>query len=129
MLQPSDRQHLFESLCPPDGYSLDYAIGTTFTLELLTLLTAPLAFTTFGWGSEDGHLTRSPQVLLATMQQYAERITVFCQTGKIAIPKSHSLLYSYLENSIVEVNALHPNGIFHPKIWVLRFTAHNQPGA
>lgn len=127
MLQPSDRQHLFESLCPPDGYSLDYAIGTTFTLELLTLLTAPLAFTTFGWGGEDGHLTRSPQALLATMQQYAKRITVFCQTGKIAIPKNHSLLYSYLEGSVIEVNAPHSDGIFHPKIWILRFTAPNQP--
>ncbi|MBD2451420.1 phospholipase D family protein [Nostoc sp. FACHB-152] len=127
MLQPSDRQHLFESLRPPDGYSLDYAIGTTFTLELLALLTAPLAFTTFDWADEDGHLTRSPQALLATMQQYAERITIFCQTGKIAIPKNHSLLYSYLENSVIEVNAPHPGGIFHPKIWVLRFTASNQP--
>ena len=127
MLQPNDRRHLFESLRPPEGYALDYAIGTTFTLELLALLTAPLAFTTFDWADEDGHLTRSPQALLATMQQYADRITIFCQTGKIAIPKNHSLLYSYLEGSVVEVNAPRPGGIFHPKVWVLRFTAPNQP--
>ena len=127
MLQPNDRRHLFESLRPPEGYSLDYAIGTTFTLELLALLTAPLAFTTFSWADEDGHLSRSPQALLATMQQYADRITLFCQTGKIAIPNTHSLLYSYLEDSVVEVDAPKSGGIFHPKIWVLRFTAPKQP--
>lgn len=126
MLQPNDRRHLFESLRPPEGYSLDCAIGTTFTLELLALLTAPLAFTTFDWADEDGKLARSPQALLATMQQYADRITIFCQTGKIAIPKSQSLLYSYLEDSVIEVNAPRPGGIFHPKIWVLRFMAPNQ---
>jgi hypothetical protein len=127
MLQPNDRRHLFEALRPPEGYSLDCAIGTTFTLELLALLTAPLAFTAFDWADENGHLTHSPQALLATMQQYADRITLFCQTGKIGIPNTHSLLYSYLEGSVIEVNAPRPGGIFHPKIWVLRFTAPNQP--
>lgn len=126
MLQPNDRAHLFESLRPPEGYSLDYGIGTTFTLDLLALLTAPLAFTTFDWADEDGHLARSPQALLATMQQYAERITIFCQTGKIAIPKNQSLLYSYLEESVVEVNAPRTGGLFHPKIWLLRFIAPEQ---
>jgi hypothetical protein len=115
MLQPNDRRHLFESLRPPEDYLLDYAIGTTFTLDLLALLTAPLAFTTFDWADEAGHLARSPQALLATMQQYADRITLFCQAGKIAIPGAHSLLYSYLEDSVIEVNALRPGGIFHPK--------------
>lgn len=127
MLQPNDRRHLFESLRPPEGYTLDAAIGTTFTLELLALLTAPLAFTTFDWADEAGHLKRSPQALLATMQQYADRISIFCQTGKIAIPKTHSLLYSYLEGCVIEVNAPRSGGIFHPKIWVLRFSADNQP--
>lgn len=127
MLQPNDRRHLFESLRPPEGYSLDYAIGTTFTLDLLALLTAPLAFTTFEWADEEGHLTHSPQALLATMQQYADRITLFCQTGKIAIPQKHTELYSYLESSVVEVNAPQSGGIFHPKVWVLRFIAPNCP--
>ena len=126
MLQPSDRRHLFESLRPPEGYSLDCAIGTTFTLDLLALLTAPLAFTTFDWSDADGHMLQSPPALLATMQEYADRICLFCQMGKIAIPQSHPL-YSYLEETVIEVNAPKSNGIFHPKIWVLRFTATNQP--
>jgi hypothetical protein len=127
MLQPSDRNHLFESLRPPLDYSLDCAVGTTFTLDLLTLLTAPLAFTSFEWADEDGVLSRSPHTLLATLQQYADRISIFCQTGKIALPRDMSLLLSYLEECVIEVNAPHPGGLFHPKIWVLRFTAPEQP--
>lgn len=114
MLQPSDRAHLFESLRPPEGYALDYAIGTTFTLDLLTLLTAPLAFTSFDWANEEGSLVHRPQALLATMQQYANRISLFCQTGKIALPKESSQLFSYLEESVIEVNAP-KGGLFHRK--------------
>lgn len=127
MLQPSDRAHLFESLRPPEGYALDYAIGTTFTLDLLTLLTAPLAFTSFDWANEEGSLVHRPQALLATMQQYANRISLFCQTGKIALPKEASQLFSYLEKSVIEVDAPKPGGLFHPKVWILRFTAPKQP--
>jgi hypothetical protein len=126
MLQPSDRAHLFESLRPPEDYALDCAIGTTFTLDLLTLLTAPLAFTSFDWANEEGSLVHRPHALLATMQQYANRISLFCQTGKIALPKGASLLFSYLEESVIEVNAP-KKGLFHPKVWLLRFTAPKQP--
>lgn len=44
MLDPYDRRHLMEILRPPEGYSLDFAIGTTFSLDLLALMTAPLSF-------------------------------------------------------------------------------------
>lgn len=127
MLQPSDRNHLFESLRPPLDYTLDCAVGTTFTLDLLTLLTAPLAFTAFEWADEEGVFCRSPHTLLATLQQYADRISIFCQTGKIALPKDMSLLISYLEECVIEVNAPRRGGLFHPKIWVLRYTAPTQP--
>ena len=30
-------------------------------------------------------------------------------------------LFNYLEKSIIEVRSPHPEGIFHPKVWVLRF--------
>ena len=47
MLEPRDRLLLFEALRPPDGFHFDQGIGTTYTLDLLALLTAPLAFTLF----------------------------------------------------------------------------------
>ncbi len=43
MLEPRDRQLLFEALRPPDGFRFDEGVGTTFSLDLLALLMAPLA--------------------------------------------------------------------------------------
>src|ERR1043165_9260986 len=64
MLEPQSRRHLLEALRPPPGYALDCAIGTTFSLDLLTMLTAPLAFTLFDWEDEGGHPTADPLALL-----------------------------------------------------------------
>ena len=43
MLSPDDRHLFVEALRPPDGYQFDRGIGTTFTLDLLTLLVTPLS--------------------------------------------------------------------------------------
>jgi hypothetical protein len=67
MLDPYDRRHLMEILRPPDGYSLDFAIGTTFSLDLLALMTAPLAFTIFETECESR--TPDPLVLLESLRR------------------------------------------------------------
>ena len=43
MLNPDQRELFLSALRPPDGYRFDRGIGTTFTLNLLTLLVAPLS--------------------------------------------------------------------------------------
>jgi hypothetical protein len=126
MLDPDDRRHLLESLRPPVGYELDCAIGTTFSLDLLALLIAPLAFTLFDWEDDNGNLNSDPLALLETLRRYAGRVSMFCQAGQISVPKGSHQLYGYLEKSIFEVMPPSEQGVFHPKIWVLRFTA---PGA
>lgn len=58
MLSPHDRTALFDALRPPPGYDLDHTVGTSFTLDLEALLTAPIAFALFAGQdvdpSEDG---------------------------------------------------------------------------
>ncbi len=115
------------ALRPPGGYSLDRAIGTTFTLDLLALLTAPLAFTFFDWEQEDGQPTADPLALLEALRRHAENVHIFCHAGMIAVPPPDKRLLAYLEESIVEVLPPKRDGIFHPKIWVLRFTAEGEP--
>ena len=44
MLAPDDRALLLDGLRPPPGFRLERAVGTTFTLDLETALTIPLAF-------------------------------------------------------------------------------------
>ena len=121
MLEPTNRRLLLDALRPPAGSDLDLAIGTTFTLDLYSLLAAPLAFAMFDWESEsDGEPIGSPIASLEAVRRYSERIHVFCQAGEISIPKDYRHLIAYLEGSIHEVVAP-PGGIFHPKLWVLRF--------
>jgi hypothetical protein len=136
MLNPRSRRHLFDVLQPPAGYLLDQAIGTTYTLDLTALLTVPLAFTFFGESDffdidslrdEDDGAQQKKQHLPDTMalldgvRRYADRISIFCQAGHIAVPRASQLLYSYLEDSVCEVTPVAADGVFHPKVWVLRY--------
>ena len=127
MLEPQDRRQLLDCLRPPEGYSLDAAVGTTYTLDLLALLTAPVAFTFFDWEDESGRPTANPHALLAAIRRNADRMALFCQAGRIAIPAGHKLLYSYLEDSVFEAMPHDQRGAFHPKVWFLRYTAPDQP--
>lgn len=127
MLEPQRRRLLMEALRPPDGYSLDCAIGTSFSLDLLALLTAPLAFALLDRENAEGDPLVDPLALLDSLRRYSDRIAIFCQAGQISVPRSRQPLFGYLEESVVEVTPRSANGVFHPKIWVLRFTADGSP--
>lgn len=121
MLDPRDRSLLLDALRPPPGYALDRAVGTTFTLDLLALLTVPLAFTFFSWDEQPEEGRVDPILLLEALRRNADRMALFCQAGQIAVPPRDQLLFSYLEQSVVEVMAPRRGGIFHPKVWALRY--------
>lgn len=129
MLGTNERTLLLESLRPPEGYELDFAITTTFTLDLISLLIAPLGFTFFELeGDPSANVTSiDPLVLLRTLRRYAERLTVFCQAGRIAVPRMQQPLIAALEGSVVPVKASIEGGVFHPKVWVLRYTSEHDP--
>ena len=127
MLNPRERTLLLESLRPPARYELDFAIGTTFTLDLIALLTAPLAFTLFDWEDREGRPSADPLALLEALRRNASRILIFCQAGQIKVPPSNQPLLTHLESSVIEVKTPHPAGVFHPKTWLLRFAAAGEP--
>lgn len=128
MLTPQDRNHLLSILRPPVGYELDCAIGTTFSLDLYTLLTVPLAFTLFDFEDEKGLPNSDPLALLEAVRRHADNIHIFCQAGRILLPKSKSSrLLCYLENSIIEVEPKNKTGVFHPKFWAIRYKSDDMP--
>jgi len=104
------------------GYRLDCAVATTFSLDLLTLLMAPLSMALYQVRDKE-EMLNDPVALLEALQQTADRFAVFCQNGRISVPAKDTLLYSYLEKAVVSVNGPNPKGVFHPKIWLLRFEA------
>src|SRR5688500_4132137 len=87
MLDPQNRQLLRDVLRPPAGFEFDRAVVTTYSLDLMTLLTVPLAFTFFQLKDEEGPLAADPLALLEALRRHARNLTVFCQAGQIHLPK------------------------------------------
>jgi len=121
MLNPNERKLYLEALKPPPGYTLDKGIAATYSLDLLTLLVVPLSFVLFNYNGEED--LKDQTKVMEALQRTSERLTIYCQKGRISVPKVNSLLYSYLEKCVKEVNA---DGTFHPKTWLLRFTAEDE---
>ena len=122
MLDTQARSIYLEELKPPDGFVFDRAIATTFTLDLLSLLMIPLSLSLFEIDDKD-ELMKDPLLVLEALRQTAGKVTIFHHESYISIPKTQSLLYSYLEESLVPVSTLSGKGLFHPKIWALRFVS------
>ena len=123
MLSPDARTVAFDLLRPPAGHELDFALLTTYTLDLETLLALPLSLVARSDnGLED--LLADPLLLLEALRRVGERIHVFVDRAGIAIPRARRELYALLEPSIHPVRAP-GGGAFHPKVWVLRFLSEN----
>jgi hypothetical protein len=127
MLDPNARQLYLEVLRPPEEYQFDRALATTFSLNLLTLLMVPFSLAMFEH-ERTAETLGNPIALLEALRRTANKLSVFCQRGQIAVPPADQLLYSYLEPMVVEVLLPnHPSGVFHPKIWLMRFVAEDRP--
>lgn len=121
-LSPQSRVLFNDALRPPAGYGLDAAVGTTYTLNLTALLLAPMSFA-LADDVDTSDLTRvDPVRLLEAVRRHADVTTVFCQAGGIAIPGQYRSILAFIEDSVREVMPPQGRGIFHPKIWALRFT-------
>jgi len=121
MLEPDARHLLLDALRPPPGYTLDMAAGTTYSLDLLALMVAPVAFALFDRQGGDGSPVEDPIAMLQALRAHADRISLFCQAGQIAVPPEFRSLLVYLEGSVHPVVPPRPEAIFHPKVWYLRF--------
>lgn len=117
MLEPDGRAALTEQLRPPSGFQLSYAVATTFTLDLTTALSVPLAF-----AAHRVRESRDPIAILDAVRRAADRVDVFAQAGQIFEPRVNSALFALLEPMINPVQAPRPNMLFHPKVWVLEYS-------
>lgn len=114
MPSPDDRAALISALRPPPGMVLSQAVATTFTLDLETAMSIPIAFAR--GRSQD--LT-DPISVMEALRDCRDRIDIFCQAGAIRPPTTQSTLFAFLEPMITQVwERLH---LFHPKIWLLRY--------
>jgi hypothetical protein len=117
VLPPDGRAVLVELLRPPPGAELVRGIATTFTLDLVSALTAPLSFASHRLGSG-----QDPQAILQAVTMAADRLDIFCQAGQLSAPGKPSDLMAFLEKMVHPVASPHAGGLFHPKIWLLEFS-------
>ncbi|AEB44260.1 phospholipase D family protein [Micromonospora maris] len=116
MLAPDSRALLLDALRPPAGARLSRAVALTFTLDLESLLVAPLAFAAQGLRE-----STDPITVMEGVRHCADRIDVFCQAGQITVPPTQSALLAFVEPMVHQVRRPKPGHLFHPKLWALRF--------
>jgi len=111
-------------LMPPDGYKLDKAIGTTYSLDLEALTAVAICL---GLSEEtDSKLMQNPISMLNALQKVSDKIILFCEAGQIKAPLKPTALSILLEKMVVEValpkdRQLGRYPAFHPKTWVLSY--------
>lgn len=120
--EKSDRLNYCKMLTCPEEYSLDFALGTTYSLDLETLAAVCFAFGADSEFSES--MMNNPVILLNAFQKVSDRILVFSEPGQIHLPNKITKLDFLLEKMVVpvlleKVGNRYPS--FHPKIWVLRY--------
>ena len=115
------RARLLDALRPPAGHTLDRAAATTFTLDLATALTVPLAFAGLRLDEQP-----DPVEIMAALRGVSGRLDIFCQAGAISAGRWPSDLVARIEDVIHEVKRPRPGHLFPPKIWLLRFIDQSQ---
>jgi len=106
-------------LMPPEGYELTHAVATTYSLDLFTLLAIPVAL--FYSKVLDGSFEKNRIDVLESIQKTAGILNIYCQKGKIKVPKEFNWLFAFIENSIHQITPPDHVSSFHPKVWILRF--------
>jgi hypothetical protein len=120
MLEPSNRLQLVGELRPPEGFEFDAGVGTTFSLDLISLLTVPLSLALCEFESPQAAL-ESREAILEGLRRVSGKLHVFCHRGRIKLPRDGLTLFSFLEEMVAGILPPRKKGAFHPKVWVLRY--------
>lgn len=125
MLNPNnDRLDYGQIIAPPTDYKLDFAIGTTYSLDLDALIGACIAL---GLAEEtDSDLMKNPVCLLEALRATGDKVALFCEGGQIHLPNNVTSLYILLEKMVFPVTTSSKRGIaqyssFHPKFWLIKY--------
>lgn len=105
----------------------DEAVATTFSMDPVLLLEAPVYLALM---AADGQTDPDPLSVLEAIRRYSKRITVYVQRGRIQVPQiaKPNPLFGLLEEMVIEV-AAPGGGVFHPKVWAIRFVSPDESNA
>lgn len=119
-----DRVNYSKVLLPPEGFVLEKAIGTTYSLDLEALTAVCISL---GLREDsDSDLLQNPISMLNALVKVSEKILIFCEAGQIKKPSTPSPLMLLLDQMVIPVTLPRKPGkgrypAFHPKTWVLQY--------
>ena len=107
-----------ELLSPPDGWQTEYAILSTYSVDLVVIVTALLALT----GCDlDNRRTGSRVELVKAIESLRGRVCVLAQAGRVAIPNSATPILKLLDKFVKTVDADENFLSWHPKVALIRY--------
>ena len=112
---------VYNEIVATPGYELEFAVGTTYSLDVEAFMAIALSFARLGEFTEAD--LQTPLRLLEGVRRANERIALFCNRGGMAPPARKNALSALLDKSVFEVaddNRGHELANFHPKIWVIK---------
>lgn len=112
---------VYNEIVATPGYELEFAVGTTYSLDAEAYLAIALSFARLGDATDADF--QSPLRLLEGLRQANKHVAIFCNRGGLQPPVRTNPLYAMLDKSVFEV-ADESKGKelanFHPKIWVIK---------
>ncbi len=112
-------------LIPPEGHELRQAVATTYSADLDTLLSIPVAL--FYSQTLEGDLRSKDVHLIRAIQNTAKMLTIYHQEGQLRVPRSEREIHAYFESSLAPVLPASEFTSFHPKLWVLSYQSIEDP--
>ena len=106
-------------LNPPEGFVMETAIATTYSLNLTAFLSIPVAL--FYRKNLDGKVTADRMDIFDAIQKTSDTITIYCHKAKIKVPEGANQIISFVEDCVVEIMPDNVFKSFHPKIWIIRY--------
>jgi len=117
MLNPDARSLYTGAVTPPPGYLFDQAVATTYSLDPATVLSLP---THIALAERPSSAAIDPIKLLESLRRLSGRFSVYVDHAGIKSPSGSNVLFGLLESMVIPTKAPR-GGVFHPKMWVLRF--------
>ncbi len=110
---------IYNELVATPGYELEFAVGTTYSMDAEAFLAIAMSMSNLGEPNE----MESPARLLEGIRQANRRVAIFINRGGLQPPVRKNPLYAMLDKSVFEV-ADERRGKelanFHPKLWIIR---------
>ncbi len=122
-----DRLNYGGLLMPPEGFALEKAVGTTYSLDLEALIASLISM---GLSVEtDSTVAKNDYAIINALQKLGNKVLIFCESGQIKdLDSKKALFASLLDKNVIQVSLPYTNKSqkiapsFHPKTWALKYS-------